>query len=116
MSTLVDQNAVAVYAAGIAHSLASARIDDAVAQARNEYLAKRLIGHDGEMEIIAEAAECMERFRVCVGVNAAWGCKLPPLYDVWDAIATTLMTRFDDDSLEDLIYEQINRMMAWSSA
>lgn len=99
----IDPTSVAIYAAGIADSLASIRFDLSTRSSRIDTFAEEADDHCGMMRVISEAAKSMERFRVVHGINAKWGCELPFLYDAWDAIALALWAGLGKESVEDLV-------------
>lgn len=110
-----DPASVAIYAAGIADSLASIRFDMLPTPSRINTITAESDGHCGIMQAISEAAENMERVRVMYGINAKWGCELPCLYDTWDAIAIALWTGLDKEPIEDLVERVVLELASFNS-
>lgn len=106
-----DLNEHAVYAAGIADSLACIDRTEPEAASRFNLIVQEFGGSVAIMEQIAEAAVTMERFRSHCGSSSTWGGDLPYLYDVWDAIARTIYTQLGTDTLENLINTTIRDLM-----
>jgi hypothetical protein len=108
----IDHAAVAVHAAGIADSFVHAKAHDATATARCEFITEEYSGHVGIMQQIAEAAKLMECFRARHSAAATWGGELPYLYDVWDAIAQSLLTGLGKEPLERLVDSAIRSVVS----
>jgi len=86
----IDSFSVAVLAAGIADAFRTCQLADHDGEARIDHLSRRFGGWVGVMMEIASAAEHLEQIRLSHGKSATWGGGLPPVYEVWDAVAFEL--------------------------
>jgi hypothetical protein len=64
------------------------------------------------MEMVSEAAECVEAYRVRHGMNATWGGELPYIYEVWDSVARMLWERMKSKSTAELVRVAIEQTVA----
>jgi hypothetical protein len=99
---------VAINASGIADAFRLCQISDPDGAARVEWLTDHFEGWIGVMMRIAEAGEAMERFRTNLGAAARWGCELPDLYEVWDAIAQGLWDKLGATPVEQIVGHAID--------
>lgn len=107
----IDPAAIAVNAAGIADALRVCQLADSDGAARMEWLADHFGGWVGVMVQVAEAGEAVERFRREHGATTLWGNALPPLYEVWDAVAQRLWEHLGAEPLDAIVHRSIEAVM-----
>lgn len=103
----LDPRMVALSAAGIADAFRLLQAADSDGSSRIDQLVRRYGRWQAVLERIAQAAEVMERVRAESGRNAQWGRELPPINDVWWAIAEALWHGMEQPNLARLVRSAI---------
>lgn len=108
----VDPKMVALNAAGIADRFRLLQADDSDGSSRVEQLARDYGEWHLVLKRIVRAAEVMERVRAEFGREARWGRELPPIDDVWGAVAEALWHQMEQRNLAKLVRAAIADVQA----